>query len=412
MKSLVREFDESTNPAASTSTSPPVSPVISVNPSPTSLVPNGHVRRSASISFSSSSVPFNSPSAFVYPHSNSGGLSPDSNLLPSSMVGGGVPKRRVSRELAPIVVTDTDFGLAEGVGLDGVNEDDESPEGLSPTNANERDDIFLPLSPNSAAPYNVTFGSTNTSAASTPMTALSGQSHARKHSRIHERNLSAFFPRPGQQGFGYGDTYEDSQARPQNSRDTVADIQSPAADDIGEDTGRRRGHHARHSISHNLFPVDAKDLYSPSSPFPSSPYDSTQWNLSPLPHNISVSASPLSAQASFGTSSDLPVPSPFIATKYSHLPVPVRVILATLQLTLATQLALVLALAQIVLGGSLWITGQNGESLAVTGLGYLIVFDGMGGLSGVLVEGRAEVDALWASMGSASRTGEIRVPFG
>lgn len=326
------------------------------------------------------------------------------------MVGGGAPKRRVSRELAPIFVTDTDFGSAEGVGLDGVREDDESPESLSASN--EKGDVFLPLSPSSAAPYNVTFGSTTTSTASTPLTAQSGQSHARKHSRIHERNLSAFFPRPGQQGFGYGDTYEDSKARPQNGRDAVADIPSPSLDEGGEDTGRRRGHHARHSISHNLFPIDANDLYSPSSPFPISPYDSAQLSRLPIPHNSPASASPLSAQSSFSTSNYVQIPSPFISTKYSHLPRPLRLLLATLQLSLATQLALALALAQIVLGATLWITGQNGESLAVTGLGYLIVFDGMGGLSGVLVEGGSGVDALWAAMGRASRSCEIRLPFG
>ena len=69
-------------------------------------------------------------------------------------------------------------------------------------------------------------------------------------------------------------------------------------------------------------------------------------------------------------------------------------------------------MAQIVLGASLWITGQSGESLSVTGLGYLVVFDGIGGLSGVLVEGAKGVDRLWASMAGTKGDAEIRLPFG
>jgi len=80
-------------------------------------------------------------------------------------------------------------------------------------------------------------------------------------------------------------------------------------------------------------------------------------------------------------------------------------------------MALVLSVFEIALGAMLWIYGQSGESLAVTGLGYLVVFDGMGALSSVVVEGNAkDIDILWELLGSssASRSGDrqLRYPFG
>lgn len=69
---------------------------------------------------------------------------------------------------------------------------------------------------------------------------------------------------------------------------------------------------------------------------------------------------------------------------------------------------------EIALGASLWISGQSGESLAVTGLGYLVVFDGLAALSSVMVEGNARgTEKLWSII-SGRRAGDnaVRFPYG
>ena len=66
------------------------------------------------------------------------------------------------------------------------------------------------------------------------------------------------------------------------------------------------------------------------------------------------------------------------------------------------------------LGASLWIAGQSGESLAVTGLGYLVVFDGIGALSSVIIEGNARgTERLWGIVqGRRAADNGVRYAFG
>lgn len=86
-----------------------------------------------------------------------------------------------------------------------------------------------------------------------------------------------------------------------------------------------------------------------------------------------------------------------LRTKYSHLPGPIRLLLAfAFHIPVLTQVAILASIGEVGLGASLWIAGQSGESLAVTGLGYLVVFDGLGALSSIMVEGNARgVRNLW-----------------
>jgi hypothetical protein len=102
-------------------------------------------------------------------------------------------------------------------------------------------------------------------------------------------------------------------------------------------------------------------------------------------------------------------------SKYAHLPFPIRFTLAmTFHLPFFTQIVLLVSTLEIALGASLWITGQSGESLAVTGLGYLVVFDGLAAISGVLIEGNARgTEKLWSVI-SGRRAGDnaVRFPFG
>lgn len=104
-----------------------------------------------------------------------------------------------------------------------------------------------------------------------------------------------------------------------------------------------------------------------------------------------------------------------VRAQYAHLPTLVRIFLVvTFHLPFRTQLALFLSCAEVVLGAALWIYGQSGESLAVTGLGYLVVFDGLGALSSVVIEGNVQgTEVLWDAM-SPAKTGnrQIRYPFG
>lgn len=69
---------------------------------------------------------------------------------------------------------------------------------------------------------------------------------------------------------------------------------------------------------------------------------------------------------------------------------------------------------EIALGASLWISGQSGESLAVTGLGYLVVFDGLAAISSILIEGNAHgTEKLWSIIsGRRASDNAVRFPYG
>ncbi|CEQ43185.1 SPOSA6832_05083 [Sporobolomyces salmonicolor] len=223
---------------------------------------------------------------------------------------------------------------------------------------------------------------------SSPVSTARSQSHAhaRQHSRIHGRNLSAFFPRPGQRAEGYGGIYDDPHASPFSPgvsdipRTTVAAPSSPSKGAAG-----RRGHHHRHSVSHNLFP-----FLDPASPARLTPQEALS---KPPPEQ-------------------LPAPSSSFHQRYGRLPRPVQLVAyAALYLPPASQVALIVAILQLVLGSSLWVQGQSGESLSVTGLGYLVVFDGLGTLSGVLLDRGGGFERLSEMLGQRAHS-SLRKPFG
>lgn len=309
-------------------------------------------------------------------------------------------QRRQSRDLHQLARERTGFSSPAGNGRtlhqvrEDANGDGEEDEDRARIDA-EKDDEFLPL-PSASSPSSFVVPNHST--------PLSRGEHARKPSRIHERNLSTFFPRPGQVGEGYGDAFDDPHGPGHVAG--VQDVPSAAGDAFVDDpSGKgkvgRRGHHHKHSVSHNFFsfldPTQTNpDLSRPSPNSPSSP-----------------SSAPFHSTRDAFAATDLPAPSQLLRSKYAHLPGPLRlVVLAALYLPLSTQCALVLSIAQIALGATLWVTGQAGESLATTGLGYLVVFDGMGGLSKVLVEGGRGVDRLWALLGGGKAESVVRLPFG
>lgn len=277
------------------------------------------------------------------------------------------------------------------------------------TPADEKDDVFLPM-PSMSSPYKVAFPLTNSGNSSpfspsftSSMLPSDRKEHSRRHSRIHSRNLSVFFPQPSDRVIPEENHEQDIPSQLRSSQ---------------SGSNSRRGHHHKHSLSHNFFslvePIRT-DLLSPGESTSSS-----STGLSPATPSDAPKAVPSSLSLALSGTSSLPSSSAAasLSAKYAHLPTLVRVILAILfHLPFRTQCALSLAGLQLIIGSALWVYGQSGESLAVTGLGYLIVFDGLGALNTVLVEGNArDIDILWdlARPKSWNRAGErgIRYPFG
>ncbi|KAJ7188292.1 hypothetical protein C8R46DRAFT_1054280 [Mycena filopes] len=180
-----------------------------------------------------------------------------------------------------------------------------------------------------------------------PKSPLSPQS--RRHSRIHSRNLSVFFPRPG--------------ALPQSTidEDGAQELEVPPTLGAGFTFGKtppgvepdpappltpsssatRRGHHHKHSVSHTFFSFlepQNQALVTQPTPTPVSPW-------MPISPFVGETHKP-----THEVHEPRPAPTPFLAA----------------------------ATAQFLLGGTLWVQGQQTGSLAVTALGYWAVFDAMG----------------------------------
>ncbi|KDR66442.1 hypothetical protein GALMADRAFT_1151187 [Galerina marginata CBS 339.88] len=261
--------------------------------------------------------------------------------------------------------------------------------------------------------------------------------HNRRHSRMHSRNLSVFFPRPGSlptstisedggqeveivdeeaplvpsagssvsfpgsrrghqpitplgQGFTFGAKPPSSLPTPElMTRPGSATSTSSAAS-----TATKRGHHHKHSLSHNFFSFlepglngavsSAEELHTQPTPMPMSPWGP-------------ISAFPPDSSVSSKSGFDLPqVP------KNGHAE-PRHIGPETI-----SPAALAGSVGQFMLGAWLWVTGQQIGSLACTGLGYWVVFDSFGiALAGV-VPG-------WLASGSAgglAAKDKIRRPYG
>ncbi|KAI0298343.1 hypothetical protein B0F90DRAFT_1632750 [Multifurca ochricompacta] len=233
---------------------------------------------------------------------------------------------------------------------------------------------------------------------SEPLPSPSASTHALRHSRLHSRNLSIFFPRPGSlphniisedgtqeleieshtevssasavsipsasptiSRFGEGFTFG-SRPPPDIDSGTLADEQ-PALP-----RASRRGHHHKHSLSHNFFSFlepGSTGLSSPTSqptPTPISP----RTPPSPYPKSATSSTVAFPRAPSEGSSPVSPLSdsstSPFSHLQSGGLPID----------------AIVASVGQFTLGALLWITGQGVGSLACTGLGYWVVFDAIG----------------------------------
>ena len=224
-----------------------------------------------------------------------------------------------------------------------------------------------------------------------PPPSPSASTHSRRHSRVHSRNLSVFFPRPG--SLPHSTIVEDGSqeieispptddffqvgvpmpsASPTLSRPpkkfgegfTFGGRRPPIVASTEEEPppiphGSRRGHHHKHSLSHNFF-----SFLEPGS---TAPRDLTSQHTSlPCPQSASPSTVTFPRAPSEPSSPISPLSdssnSPFSHLRDDALPYG----------------AIAASVGEFALGAWMWIVGQGVGSLACTGLGYWVVFDAIG----------------------------------
>ncbi|KZS97005.1 hypothetical protein SISNIDRAFT_407039 [Sistotremastrum niveocremeum HHB9708] len=245
--------------------------------------------------------------------------------------------------------------------------------------------------------------------------------HGRRHSRIHSRNLSIYFPRPGtlqsaaiaEDGVQEVDVEESSDGTPVDDipvtspriRLSSAPVgkrlgegfqfggrppgsSSPSSKQNGNAGPTRRGHHHKHSLSHNFFSfLDPTATAAPST----SSTGPTSAPPEPWEAITPFSPSASSKQTNFiqtqQVTHPLSLPSPSAEEPISRS-------------------AIVAGSLQFVLGAWLWVSGQQNGSLSCTGLGYWIVFDALGIL---LIKVLPQYLALPSSQTSARSYGNARV---
>ena len=228
----------------------------------------------------------------------------------------------------------------------------------------------------------------------------SASTHSRRHSRLHSRNLSVFFPRPG--SLPHSTITEDGSQEIEiispTDGSSPAGVPMPSASPtlsvppkkFGEGftfggrpppivasteeqppplpRGSRRGHHHKHSISHNFFSflepgsTGPGDLTSQHTPVPISPWSPTTRcpqsagpSTASFPRVPSESSSPISPLSDSGN-------YPFSHLRDDALPYG----------------GIATSVGEFALGAWMWSVGQGVGSLACTGLGYWVVFDAIG----------------------------------
>ncbi|OAX36465.1 hypothetical protein K503DRAFT_867554 [Rhizopogon vinicolor AM-OR11-026] len=237
-------------------------------------------------------------------------------------------------------------------------------------------------------------------------TGGAGHGHGRRHSRLHSRNLSIFFPR--QHATISEDTISDVESAPlsphskfehmptsqseplQVGHDLTASFsfgssgsgtipQSNSIDAIGGGITTRRGHHHKHSLSHNFFSfldpsahppsqpeIRPEDLHTVPTPAPMSPWSPVS-NVQSAGSTTSTMLDLPTGTGSSRSNSKSPSPAPS-SSLYSH----------SSHLSKDGLVARVVCVLQFCLGALVWVRGQAIGSLACTGLGYWVVFDAFG----------------------------------
>ena len=180
------------------------------------------------------------------------------------------------------------------------------------------------------------------------------------HNRIHSRNLSVFFPRPG------------TSPEPTIEEDSV-DIPAPVTT-IRERTsndGLRAGFRFGGS------PSPSDNSLTPSSSSGSRPSRRGHHHKHSMSHNFFSFLEPGSQQSDTATSSGPPSASSTI-TDFADGAVPPLVTQTVPVEPTVHPLAVVSCVVEGILGAAIWVTGQQTGSLSCTGLGYWVVFDSFG----------------------------------
>lgn len=236
---------------------------------------------------------------------------------------------------------------------------------------------------------------------STPTFSGGGlSSQQSRHGRIHSRNLSVFFPRPGgEQPSSIAEVDNDDEdnggvqevevrsdgdpsreSAPRVARQRLGDgfkfggqpassslIASSSLPIMGNT--KRRGHHHKHSLSHNFFSFMEPGGAGPSAAPTSTP--GSPWNpMSPFPSSPSISRHQLNVPDDDSDAVPLPqtLADPVVADPNYTPSVKDREKLV----------ALTFFSFEFLVGACTWAAGQSRGSLACTGLGYWVVFDAFG----------------------------------
>ena len=222
-----------------------------------------------------------------------------------------------------------------------------------------RDSVFPPA-PDSPSSKTFAFPQSISAPDMQQRSLSSGQSTtSRRHNRIHSRNLSVFFPRPGT--LSQPTIEEDSidvpvpvttmRERPSSDGlragfkfgglSSTSDNSLTPSSSSGSRPSRR-GHHHKHSMSHNFF-----SFLEPGSQRP----------------DTAPSSGPPSASSTMTDFADIVAP-PVAPT--------------TLVVPAVHPFAVISCAVEGILGAAVWVTGQQTGSLSCTGLGYWVVFDSFG----------------------------------
>ncbi|KAF9645549.1 hypothetical protein BDM02DRAFT_3271637 [Thelephora ganbajun] len=193
----------------------------------------------------------------------------------------------------------------------------------------------------------------------------SGQPNASRrhtHNRIHSRNLSVFFPRPG------------TLPQPTIEEDSV-EIPAPVT------TIRERTTHDNDGLRAGFrfggVPSSSDSSLTPSSSSGSRPSRRGHHHKHSMSHNFFSFLEPGSQRSDTAASSGPPSASSTM-TDFADSVAPPLVVPTTPVVPTVDPLAVVSCAVEAILGAAVWVTGQQTGSLSCTGLGYWVVFDSFG----------------------------------
>ncbi|KDN52441.1 hypothetical protein K437DRAFT_254218 [Tilletiaria anomala UBC 951] len=280
------------------------------------------------------------------------------------------------------------------------------------------------------------------------MTPAERREHSRRHSRVHERNLSAFFPQPGTEAeeeadqakakaayaaVGAGPDPIKEAGRPAINISSSPDLLrvapsmdrrnssntssigsfisiSPASDMELSPSKSKRGHHHRHSVSFAAYDQQPSATDTAMYLSKSHSHDHHERMQGSHDHHHRHHDHDHGHGHEHGQAHAVEaLNSP--GKLMQHLPT----------LPASARPRFLFGSLNFGLGAALWVAGQAGDSLAVTGLGYLVVFDAFGVLSEVgsrmaQESWRQELDRRYRSGGKMMRghtsVEQIRRPYG